>query len=155
MSDENVKKKAFAEQLAEEANKRDMGAIHKITRRLCRTRQKSSTFVRNRRRRIFTTNREQAARLVEPFKSVLNQPCLLNTIALSPVFQDLEISVNKPTIREVADANRSLKTFKTTDIDAVHAEMLKVDLTGSVRVLCPFLLKCGKEKKYQKIGGRD
>ena len=90
-------KRAFADQLAKEAeeaaNKRDMGALHKITRRLCGTRQKCSTVVRDREGRILTTDREQAARWVEHFKSVLNQPCPLYTVAPSPASKDLEISV--------------------------------------------------------------
>ena len=112
-----------------------MGALHKITRRLCETRQKCSTVVRDRGRRILTTDREQAARWVEHFKSVLNQPCPLNTVAPPPASKDREISVNTPAVRGVADAVRSLKNGKATSIDAIHAEMLKVDLPTSAGVL--------------------
>ena len=135
-------KRAFADQMAEEAeeaaNKRDMGALHKITRRLCGTRKKCSTVVRDREGRILTTDREQAARWVEHFKSVLNQPCPLNTVTPPPASKDLEISVGTPTVKEVKDAIRSLKNGKATGIDAIHAEMLKVDLPTSVGVLSPF-----------------
>ena len=47
-----------------------------------------------------------------------------------------------------------LKNDKATGIDAIHAEMLNVDLPTSVGILCPFSMKCGNEKKYQKIGKR-
>ena len=43
-----------------------------------------------------------------------------------------------PTVKEVEDAIRSLKNGKVTGIDAIHAEMLKVDLPTSVGVLSPF-----------------
>ena len=71
-------------------------------------------------------------------KSVLNQPCPLNTVTPPPVSNDLEISVNTPTAREVEDTIRSLKNGKATGIDAIHAEILKVDLPTSVGVFCPF-----------------
>ena len=78
-------KRAFADQMAKEAeeaaNKRDIGAFHKITRRLCGARQKYSTVVRDREGRLLTTDREQAAKWV---KSVLNQPCPLNTVTPPP-----------------------------------------------------------------------
>ena len=88
-------KRAFADQLANEAeeaaNTRDMGALHKITRR-CRARQKCSTVVRVREGRILTTGREKAARWFGSFKSVLNQPYHLNTVTLPLASKDLEIS---------------------------------------------------------------
>ena len=50
-------KKAFADQLAREAeeatNKRDMSALHKITRRLCQARQKCSTVVKDREKKNY------------------------------------------------------------------------------------------------------
>ena len=80
-------KRAFADQLAKEAEeatkKRDMGALQTITRRLCGVRQKCSTVVRVRERRILTTDREQAVKWAEHLKSVLYQPCPLNTDTLS------------------------------------------------------------------------
>ena len=72
---------------------------------------------------------------VENFKSVLKQYFPLNTVTILPTFKDLEISVNTPTVREVVESLRSLKNDKATGIDAIHAEMLKVDLPTSVRVL--------------------
>ena len=43
-----------------------------------------------------------------------------------------------PTVKELMDAIRSLKNGKGTYIDAIHAEMLKVDLPTFVGVLSPF-----------------
>ena len=94
-----------------------MGALHKITRLLCVARQKCSTIVRDREGRILTTDREQAARWVEHFKSVLNQPCPLNTVTSPPASKDLEISVGTPTVKEVKDAIRSLKNGLEEDFD--------------------------------------
>ena len=49
--------------------------------------------------------------------------------------------MNTPSIREVADAIRYLKYGKATGIDAIHTEMLKVDLPTSVGVFCPFFIE--------------
>ena len=62
--------------------------------------------------------------------------------------------MNKTTVKEVKDAIRSLKNGKATGVDAIPAEMLKVDLPTSVGILPPFSMKCGNAKKYQKIGRR-
>ena len=43
-----------------------------------------------------------------------------------PALKDLEISANTPTVREVADAIRSLKNGNATSIDSIHTEMLMV-----------------------------
>ena len=116
-----------------------MGTLQKITRRLCGTRQKCSTVIRYRGGRLpLIVNRRQSG---SSFKKTLNQPCPLNTAAPSPASKDLYISLNKPTVREVADAIKSLKNVNATGIDAIDAEMLKVDLPTSVGVLCLFLKK--------------
>ena len=66
---------------------------------------------------ILTTDRRQAARLVEHFKSVLNQPCPMNTVT-PPASKDqrghkisvgLEISVGTMTVKELKDTIRSFK----------------------------------------------
>ena len=108
-----------------------MGAHHKTTRRLCGQCQKCSTVVRDRGERKLTTDREQAVMRIKHFKSVLSQPYSLYTVEPSHASNELENRVNTPTIREVADAIRSLKNGKATGIDAIHAETLKVDLPTS------------------------
>ena len=149
-------KRAFADQLAKEAeeaaNKRGMGALHKITQRLCGTRQKCSTAVRDREGRILTTNREQTARWVEHFKSVLNQHCPLNTVILPPASKDLEISVGTPTVKEVKDAIRSLKNGKA--LTQFMQRCSRLTCQHLLESFPPFSMKCGNVKKYQKIGGR-
>ena len=91
--------------------------------------QKRSTVVRDHKRRILATDREQAARWVEHFKGVLSQPCPLNSVTVTPppASKDIEISKGTPTIKEVKDAIISLKNAKETSIDAIQAKMLKVD----------------------------
>ena len=49
------------------------------------TRQKCLIVVRDHRGRILTTVRELATKRFEHFKSVLNQPCPLNTVALPQI----------------------------------------------------------------------
>ena len=53
-------KRAFADKMAREAeeaaNKRDMGALYKITRKLCGARQKRLTVFRDRKMGILTTD---------------------------------------------------------------------------------------------------
>ena len=59
-------KRAFAVQLTKEAeeaaDQRDMGALHKITRRLLEAHQKCSTVVRDRQGHILITDREVSRR---------------------------------------------------------------------------------------------
>ena len=43
---------------------------------------------------------------VQHFKSVLDQPCTLNTLTNPPASKNLEISVGIPTVKEVKDANQ-------------------------------------------------
>ena len=142
-------KRVFADIVAKEAeeaaNKRDMSAIHKITRKQCGTHQKCSTVVNDRGGRILTADSEQATRWVENFKSVLNQHWLAS--------KDLEISVNTLTFRD-SGRHQILKNGKATGIDAIHAEMLKVDLLTSVGVFYHYSMRFWNENKYQKIGGR-
>ena len=105
-----------------------MGALHKITRRLCETRQICSTVISDRKWHILTTDREQAARWVEHFKS---QSCALNLVTHPPASKDMKTSEGTPTFREAKDA--------------IHAEMLKVDLPTSVGVLFNEVWECKVE----------
>ena len=137
--------RAFADQLAKEAekavNKRDMDVLHKITRRLCGTRQKCSTVVRDRGWLILNIHREHAAIWVEHFKSVLNQPCPLYIVATPPASKDLEISVNTPAVREVADAIRFLKNGKVTGITRFTLKCLKLTCQHLLEFFSPFSMK--------------
>ena len=94
------------------------------------------------------------ARWVDKFKNVLNQPCFLNTVKPLPASKELEISTGTPTVKEIKDAIRSLKNGKSTEIDAIHADMLKVEFPTSFRTFPPFSITFGNTKKFQKIGGR-
>ena len=86
-------KGAFVDQPVKEAeeaaNKRYIGALHKITRRVCGIRQKCSTVVKVRGGRIRIADRKQAASWLEHFKSILNLPCSRNTVVTSPASRDL------------------------------------------------------------------
>ena len=56
---------------------------------MCGTRQKCSTAVMDHGGRMLTTDREQAVKKLEHFKSVLNQPCHLNTVPPPPASKEL------------------------------------------------------------------
>ena len=55
--------------------------------------------------------------------------------------------MDTPMVKEVKDAIRSLKNGKATGIDAIHAEMLKVDFPTSVGVLSPFFNEMWKHEE--------
>ncbi|XP_071133150.1 uncharacterized protein [Mytilus edulis] len=73
------------------------------------------------------TEREQAERWVQHFKEVLNyhEPDFID---------DLNINTEPPTIEEVRNAIKSLKTGN----DSINAEMLKADLDTSSKILHNF-----------------
>ena len=150
-------KRAFADQLAKDAedavNKRGMSALHKITRTHCGTRQKCSTVIRDRKGRILTRDPEQLARWVEHFKSFLNQPCPLSTVTPTPASKDLEISVGKPTVKEIKDTIGSLKMARQPVLTPFTRICSRLTCQHLLESFPPFSMKCGNAKKYQKIGG--
>ena len=58
-------------------------------------------------------------------------------------------------MKEVKDAIRSLKNGKTTDIDAIQAEMLKVDLPNYVVSLSPFFIEVWEREEIPEDWKKD
>ena len=71
-------KRNFIENLASEAEeaaeKREFGTVYKITKQLCDSNTNHSMPVKDKKREVLTTEREQAARWVQHFEAVLNWP---------------------------------------------------------------------------------
>jgi hypothetical protein len=131
-------KRAFVEQLAEEADKAakrgDLSATHKITNRLCGARART-TVVRGTDGSLLSTAEEQASRWVEHFRSVLNQKDPEVTNMPSPAEGDLEVNTQAPTELEIRDAIKTLKNRKAAGPDSIQGEMLKADTSTSVWAL--------------------
>ena len=66
--------KNLASEAEEAAEKRDFGTVYKITKQLCGSNTNHSMPVKDMQEKMLTTEREQAARWVQHFEEVLNQP---------------------------------------------------------------------------------
>ncbi|CAC5365861.1 unnamed protein product [Mytilus coruscus] len=101
------------------------------------------------------TEREQAKRWVLHFKEVLN--CPEPDVIANPEPSEDDVNINKepPTIEEVRNAIKSLKTGKAPGIDSIHAKMLKADLDASSKVLYNLFLVIWKEGDIPSDWSKD
>ncbi len=132
-------KRVFVEHLASEAEKAaaygKLGIVYKITKRLCGKCTNQTTHVMDKNGNICTSESEQAARWVQHFHEVLNLPEPEHLANITTTDDILEINTNPPDSVEVKVAIQTLKSGKACGIDAIYAEMLKVDILTSTRVL--------------------
>ena len=64
---------------------------------------------------------------------VLNHPQPDEPADLPPVPDDLNIDTSPPTEAEVRNAIKAMKSGKAPGVDSIHAEMLKADLSTSIK----------------------
>ena len=111
---------------AENASTRgNLSTLYKITR--------PSAPVLGKSGRNITTEHQEAARWVEHFRDVLNQPDPDEPANPSPAADILNIDVGVPTAEEVIKIIKAMKTSKAAGVDSNHAEMLKADLLTSTK----------------------
>ncbi|CAC5396277.1 unnamed protein product [Mytilus coruscus] len=153
--DKEVKRSArkdktqYLEDLAKDAEKAavlgELSTVYKITKQLCRISNAQTADVNEKKGDSLRTEREQEERCVQHFKEVLNCP-ERDVIANSEILEDdLNINTEPPSIEEVRNTIKSLKTGKAPGIDSIHAEMLKADLDTSSKVLHNLFLVIWKE----------
>ena len=80
-------------------------------------------------------DREKAARWVQHFCEVLNQPEPDDPVNPPQVENILDIDISPPIEAKVESAIKAMKGGKAAWIDSNHAEMLKADLGTSCKVL--------------------
>ena len=117
------------------AAKGEMGKVYKITKSLCKKNSCSVSNVKNKQGVVLTSEKDQAERLVEHFKEVLNHPYPDLTANIEPAETPLDLDLDPPNVNEVRKAILTLKSGKAPGIDQIYSEMLKADLTTSTTVL--------------------
>ena len=78
---------------------------------------------------MITTEREQAARWVQNFEEVFNQPDPEEPADPPPFESYLDIDTSPPGIAEVRLAIESMKNEKAPEIDSLQAELFKADIS--------------------------
>ncbi|KAM3625304.1 uncharacterized protein V6R79_009922 [Siganus canaliculatus] len=137
-------KRVFVEQIAsaeKAAAYGNLGTVYKITKQLCGKCTNQTTHFMDKNGNFCTTEHEQAARWVQQLLNLLNLVEVLNLpdpeqpATIRTTEDILEININPPDSAEVKAAIQTLKSGKACGIDAIHAEMLKADITTSTQVL--------------------
>lgn len=107
-----------------------MGTVYNITKKLSGKYTSESTPVKDKDGIILRTEHEQTARWVQHFREVLNCP-------------EPHDPANPPPAEDAHNiakcAIQAMKGGKAAGIDAIHAEMVKADLTTSTKVLTELL----------------
>ena len=134
-------KRSYIEELADKAEQAaargEMTVVYKITKRICGTCNNfnQSACVKDKNGNALTTERNQAARWVQHFQEVLNRPESDGPANPPPADDVLEINTSPLTEVEVRTAIKAMKSGKAPGIDSIHAEMLKVDIETSTKIL--------------------
>ena len=136
-------KRSYIEEMADEAEQAaamgKINVVYKITKRICGTCNNfnQSACVKDKNGDALTTERNQAARWVQHFQEVLNRPEPDGPANPPPVDDALEINTSPPTEVKVTcrTAIKAMKSGKAPGIDFIHAEMLKVDIETSTKIL--------------------
>ena len=112
-----------------------MRTVYNITKKLSGKYTSQATPVKDKDGNILRTEQEQTTRWVKHFCEVLSFP-EPDDPANPPLAEDAHnIDTSPPTHEEVKCAIQAMKGGKAAGIDAIHAKMLKADLTTSTKVL--------------------
>lgn len=128
---------------AEEAARRgDSKELYNITRTLSQRRFRREGPVRDKNGTLLTSREEQLRRWEDHFKEILNkedsqQQWMRGRVEEIPVNGDIDLEC--PTLEEIKDALKTLKNGKAPGKDNITAELLKVDLDTSARILYPLV----------------
>jgi hypothetical protein len=138
-------KRAYMEEIAEEAEEAarrgDLGAVYKITKKLCGQSSSQAVPVKDKHGNTISTESEQADRWVQHFQEVLNRPDPDDPADPEEAEIILDIDTSEPTEAEVTAAIRRMKSGKAAGIDSIHAEMMQADMVTSTRVLTALFSK--------------
>lgn len=132
-------KRAFIDKMADEAEQAaargELSMVYKITKHLCGSSNNQGGQVKDKDGKTLTTTQEQAARRVQHFQDVLNQPEPDEPANPLPAGDDLEVDTSPPTEEEIRQAIKATKSRKAPGPDSVHTELLKADINTTTKVL--------------------
>ena len=121
---------------AEEAAARGhMKAVYDAAKTLCNTRPRTMDAVKDKHGKLLTTEEEVKKRWEEHFCEVLNRPVPETTAVIEDNAEELDISVAYITKDEIKLAIKETASGKSAGIDAITAEVLKVDLETAATML--------------------
>ena len=108
--------------------------MHTITKQLCGKNTNHSGPVKEKGGDVVPTEHQQVARWVQHFQEVLNRPEPVEP-AEPPAEDILKINIAPSSKEEVRVSMKAMKSGKAPDIDSIHAEILKADISTATRVL--------------------
>lgn len=132
-------KRAFIDKMADEAEQAaargELSIVYKITKQLCGSSNNQGGPVKDKDGKTLTTAEEQAARWVQLFQDVLNQPEPDEPANPLPAGDDLEVDTSPPTEEEIRQAIKATKSRKAPGPYSIHIELLKADINTATKVL--------------------
>ena len=132
-------KRAWMDKIATEAEESaargHMKGVYDAAKTLCNTRSRNMDAVKDKVGKLLTTEAEVKKRWEEHFREVLNQPAPEAPAVIEDNNEVLDISDAYITKEEIKRAIKETASGKSAGIDAITAEMLKVDLETAANTL--------------------
>ena len=147
-------KKAFVENLANEAEqaavKQDLKTLHTITKTLTGKYSQSNLQVRNKNGEIISKELEQTLRWKEHFEETLNRPDPVDIPNVHEAEETIEVNTEPPTLTEVKEAIKKMKTGKAAGLDGITADMLKAEDIMTPKILRDILEQIWQSEETPK-----
>ena len=147
-------KRTYIEELTAEAEnaagQRNMKRLYEITRTLSGKNSNPSCPVKDKDGNTITAEEDQRARWADHFKETLNRPAPSAPPDIPPPSHLLDININPPSKKEIAEAIKSLKSGKAAGPDGIPPEALKADIQISTEMLHPLLTKIWEQEQVPK-----
>ena len=135
------------------ANLRDMKQLYSITRKLANTNSSKVVPVRDKVGTLLTTTEDQLKRWHQHFEETLNFDDVTTTLAENDNINVREtgpsrsVNSNPPTITEIRNAIKDMKSGKAAGIDQITPEVLKADVNLFADLLLPIFKMVWEQEK--------
>ena len=132
-------KRKWMDNIAEEAEKcaalGQMKGVYDGLKKLCNDRPRTVDAVKDKAGKLLTTEAEVKKRWEEHFCEVLNRPVPETPAVIAEPDAELDISDTYITKEEIKKAIKETASGKSAGVDAISAEVLKVDLETAASTL--------------------
>ena len=132
------------------AEKREFSTVYKFTKQSCGNNTTHSMPVKDKKGKVITTEREQAASWVKHFEEVPNQPNPEEPADPPPSESYLDKDTSPAGMAEVRSTIEDMKNGTAPGIDSLQAELLKVDIGTSLRLLTDLYCKIWDQEVVPK-----
>ena len=154
-------KRKWMDNIAAEAEKcaslGQMKGVYDGLKKLCNDRPRTVDAVKDKAGKLLTTEAEVKKRWEEHFCEVLNRPVPETPADIAEPEAELDISDTYITKEEIKKAIKETASGKSTGVDAISAEVLKVDLETAASTL-EEIFRCVWDKEtipFQMIGRKE